>query len=323
MGAWGTSIFSDDLAMDVRGEYNALLGLGKEGEEADKLMVQYFLSGIREANAVDDEAVFWFALALAQWKKGRLGEIAKLMALHNLELGIDQARWKQTSDEKTYQKRLKVLEEFEKTILSPMPPKKKVRKPTVHHCPWRVGSLLAYRIVTNEKLKKENHPLFNKYALLRVIELKRYPVSKILPNELYEERMIVGLYNWAGDEIPDPEIIKNLQFIPVADYLQKGPGRPWDLTGFEAFSEEEQQKILEGMNRLIGRRMETCADLNWHISRKEKGDITYLGMDTSFQEKIPDFFDTSVTAYAMTHFIPFDYDIAHRLEPYYKGKDKK
>ena len=165
--------------------------------------------------------------------------------------------------------------------------------------------------------------LVNMYALLRVIELKRYPVSKILPNELYEERMIVGLYNWAGDEIPDPEIIKNLQFIPVADYLQKGPGRPWDLTGFEAFSEEEQQKILEGMNRLIGRRMETCADLNWHISRKEKGDITYLGMDTSFQKKIPDFFDTSITAYAMTYFTPFDYDIAHRLEPYYKGRDKK
>ena len=297
MGAWGTSIFSDDLAMDVRREYNALLGLGKEGEEADKLMVQYFLSGIRKANAVDDEAVFWFALALAQWKKGRLGEIAKLMALHNLELGIDQERWKQTSDEKTYQKRLKVLEEFEKTILSPMPPKKKVRKPTVHLCPWRVGSLLAYRIVTDERLKKENHPLFNKYALLRVIKLIRYPVSRILPTELYSESMLVGLYNWAGDEIPDPEIVKNLRFIPVDEYE----------------------------NRILGKRVETCADLDWlPYKRGEKaGEITYLGIDTSFQEAVPDFFNISSTSYAMMGYIPFDYAIARSLKPYYKGKDKK
>ena len=33
MAAWGTAIFSDDIAADVRNEYNALLSIGKNDEQ--------------------------------------------------------------------------------------------------------------------------------------------------------------------------------------------------------------------------------------------------------------------------------------------------
>ena len=41
MGAWGTEIFSDDLAQDIRGEYNVLLSIGKSDSDAEKMLIDY------------------------------------------------------------------------------------------------------------------------------------------------------------------------------------------------------------------------------------------------------------------------------------------
>ena len=62
MGAWGTAIFSDDLAEDIRSEYNALLSIGKDGHQAEKMLIDYYSDILNKDS--DDEPVFWFALAL-------------------------------------------------------------------------------------------------------------------------------------------------------------------------------------------------------------------------------------------------------------------
>lgn len=318
MGAWGTAIFSDDLAEDVRDEYNALLSIGKSNEEAENLLLSYYSDILDKGD--EDEPVFWFALALSEWNKGRLSDLVKIKVLEILDNGGDLRRWNTPGNEKNYKKRIKVIQDFRKTILSKQPAEKKMKKPTVHHCPWRVGDLLAYRIVTNKDVK--NGPLSNMwemYALLRVIQIDKHPVSNLVPTEVYNETMLVGLYGWVGDEIPEPNIVENLEYIPITDYVPPPPPGVINLSPLENLPEESKEKVLTALKNTFSteRRIETCAQLNWIPYKDRKGDITFLAHDSAYEETVPEYFKTNICEYALTHFLPFDYSLAKRLQSYF------
>lgn len=315
MGAWGPDIFSDDLASDIRREYTFMLSIGIEDEAIEKILEKYY-SEVFDCSDPDED-VFWFALAMCEWKYGRLSPRVKEKALFALEQGCDLERWNSIDNQKNYIKRIAVLEKFKKTILSPMPPARRPKKRSVRHCPWKVGSLLAYRIVSNKK-NLSNHPCFNKYALLRVIKINRHPLSKILPDERYDESMLVGLYNWIGDEIPNPDIVKELEFIPIEEFSLPKPVNDVDYSILDILPEERRNKLKADFMRLFEKRIETCASLDWVPTKNEVADITYLDCDESFQDKIPDFFDVSICSYALTHFLPFDITLSKRLEKYLK-----
>ncbi len=300
MCTWNPALFADELALDVRHEYSALLSVGKTSDEAEKLLCDYY-SAILDCG-FPDEGTFWFALAHCEWNKGRLSEFTKSKALSLME--SDLAEWDFPGNQKNYNRRKKVLADLKSKLLSPMPAPKKLRKPTVHHCPWPVGSLLSYRIVTSANV--QNHSCFGKYALLRVIKIQKYPVSILAPSEYYDETMLVGLYGWIGDELPDPGIANELEFIPIKHHRSPDYSLP------DGLSEETRAQAKEWLSE----RTERCAALDWLPKKDAPGDITCLGRDESFQEKIPDFFDTSVMAYSMSDFFSFDVTLANCLEPY-------
>ena len=312
MGTWGTALFSNDLSCDIRSEYNTLLALGKENEDAERILFDYYSSMLGVGD--DEEPMFWITLAYVEWKKGRLSELVKEKALYYIDSDIEINIWKRMANEKDVKERQKVLAKIRETIISPMPEKKKIRKPTVSKCPWEVGSLLAYRICTNKKI--EDRACFGKYALLRVIMIKKHPLSKLTANELYNERMIVGLYGWLGDEIPDNTITNSLDFIPVKDFVRKTPVGIDLLDLIKDVNEEDKEVISSCMNNVFVHRVETCADLDWKSHNKTENVITYLGIDKRFQERIPDFFKTSITDYSLTTFLPFDVTLSNRLETY-------
>ncbi len=85
MGAWGVAIFSDDLAADIRGDFRELIGDWLTPSEAtDRLKAEY-------ASSLDDPnemPVFWIALALAQWKLGRLDEFTKEWRYRSLTMAL-------------------------------------------------------------------------------------------------------------------------------------------------------------------------------------------------------------------------------------------
>ena len=69
MGTWGTALFSDDLAADIRDELRDLIGEGHSAEEAtERLLTEYADS----LNDPDEQTVFWLALAVTQWKLSTL-----------------------------------------------------------------------------------------------------------------------------------------------------------------------------------------------------------------------------------------------------------
>jgi hypothetical protein len=81
MGIWGTAIFSDDNAADLRDEYRDLVGAGVDGSQAtDRLIAKWNRKG--DPNL---EPVFWLALSMTQWNCGRLEERVKAEALRVIE----------------------------------------------------------------------------------------------------------------------------------------------------------------------------------------------------------------------------------------------
>lgn len=141
MGAWGTALFSDDTACDVRDDYIDFIGDGLTGPEATKALVRAWSVSL---NDPDESSVFWLALAATQWRCGRLESHVLQRALKILDDGSDLIRW--ASGSKDFEKRKVVLEKLHAQLSSPQPREKRIPKRFRDSNEWQVGDLVAYRL---------------------------------------------------------------------------------------------------------------------------------------------------------------------------------
>ena len=182
MGAWGTAVFSDDTACDVRDGYVDLLGDGLSGPEATKKLLREWSEALKDP---DEAPVFWLALAATQWKYGRLEPQVLQQALSAIDVGSDLPRWEVGS--KDYRKRRAVLEKLRAQLTSSQPPAERVPKRFRESNEWRVGELIAYRLLSG------------RFVVLRVIghhtdKGGTSPVCEIL--------------DWVGDSVPNASQLK-------------------------------------------------------------------------------------------------------------------
>jgi Domain of unknown function (DUF4259) len=126
MGAWGPAIFSDDTALDIRGDYRELLEDQVPDDEATR-------RGIEDYRHLDaDEAhVLWLALAAAQSKLGRQGEEIKARALEVIDTERGLELW-QEAGPKELRKRKNALAKLRTQLTGPQPARKAVRRPWRH-----------------------------------------------------------------------------------------------------------------------------------------------------------------------------------------------
>src|SRR4051794_41739070 len=68
LGAWGTAIFSDDSASDVRDEWREAILDGLSPEDATQRLLETFDDYLEQA---DTEKLFWMGLAAAPMETGR------------------------------------------------------------------------------------------------------------------------------------------------------------------------------------------------------------------------------------------------------------
>lgn len=191
-----STLLRTEDAREMKREYRILLSTGMAEEEVEAALINFFFVGASELQT----GVLWIILALVQWTFGRLSARTSAMA----------KRWIEDSRLALSAERVSALNEV---LNSPMPDRKKVSRVRTIKCPWREGALLAYKIAT--RADKAENRFWGKYVLLRVIEIKRWPVSSILPDLLYDESMYVALYNWVGDELPNADIISDLEFTHI------------------------------------------------------------------------------------------------------------
>ena len=81
MGTWGPKIYEDDLAQDIKEEYEELIEEGKNNEEAiQEICLRYK----EEIEDVDESSVFWMAFADILYEHKNLTKYVKEKALKEM-----------------------------------------------------------------------------------------------------------------------------------------------------------------------------------------------------------------------------------------------
>jgi hypothetical protein len=151
MGTWGTALYSNDLAADLRDDFRDLIGDGLSSTEAVNRLRTNYSSSLRDA---DEASVFWLALADTGWRIGRLDEQVRQNALSIIDSGQDLKRW-ENSGNRT--KREQVLAKLRARLLTPQPAPKHIAKPFRAASDWKLGEVVGFQLVSG------------RWVLLRVI----------------------------------------------------------------------------------------------------------------------------------------------------------
>jgi hypothetical protein len=220
MGAWGTGIFSDDTACDVRDTYVELVGDGLSGTEATKRLLDEYS---RTLDDPDEGPVFWLALAATQWKSGRLEEPVFQRALNIIDGGIDLARWNAHS--RDHKKRQVVLDKLRAQLTSPQPPERRIAKRFRDSNDWLVGDLISYRLVSGQSV------------VFRVIGHHK---------DRGGNSPICELLDWIGEKLPN-----NLAALNVRAGAQSRPNHPISqlmIGGMRANERPDDRLCRTGVN---------------------------------------------------------------------------
>lgn len=290
---WKTEIYRDEGCEIIKTEYRILLGTKMSDEEAERAIMEYCLA--RTVLGTPKEGRLWFALALTQWNYGRLTPTAKEKALH----------WLQFDGIVSEETRKKLKEALD----SPMRKRRSFSLPPwMKPCPWAEGSLLAYRIITNTEHK--TNPFGGKYVLLRIVRIEQPPYTFVAPEVGNRKNMFVALYNWCGDDIPDPSVVDTLEFTPIM--LGRQTHINTSLLSFDmsALSPRLQDMFEEAVEAVENMEPEYSYQLDW---KAEKGVFTYLGCDPNVKSYVPDYIRNR-DKWILSHSNAFDLALMQRLK---------
>ena len=200
MGAWGTSLYANDTTCDIRGDYVDKLRRGKSNEETTKELISQNEDIMGD---LEEEPLFWYALADTQWNYGRLLPEVKERALYFLEQGEELERWRE-SGEKKLNSWMKTLADLKEKLNSPMPEEKKVSKYRIYKCAWKLGDVFAYQFTSDYSREKG---LYGNYVVFRKVSEASWWPGHIIP--------VVQVYKWIWKEIPtlDEAIEKELLIL--------------------------------------------------------------------------------------------------------------
>ena len=194
MGAWGTAIFSDDTASDIRDEWRDAILDGLSPEDAMQRLLETFGDHLEEP---DTEKLFWMALAAAQMETGRLLPDVCDRALGIIAAGGDVDRWREDGDESLARQRARVLERLAAKLRGPQPKPKRLRRPGALSVPLEVGDVVR----VGAQREDENE------ALVVVVGHG----GGLAPGELYP---IVAPLAWESRRVPKRDRIARLPFLP-------------------------------------------------------------------------------------------------------------
>lgn len=255
MGAWSAEIFDDDGAEEIKEEYKTLLGYGISPQEVYAKIKDYFYE---DYNGQHNEDVYWLAIALFQWENGILLDEVKQRALECIEDEEYLERWKESGEE-IYQERKQVLADFKHKLVNIVKEERK-RFPKCPKCyrfktKWKVGDLLAYKILAPMLQWKENAEeyklhesqkfLKDQYVLLRVVDIDRIPVSSVCPELDYASSAVVMLYDWVGNALPTNDEINQLEFKTIVSDFWCQPKRIVSSICLEVEGTKKEQKWCE------------------------------------------------------------------------------
>lgn len=214
MGIWGPKLYEDDLAEDIKNEYEELLEKGKTNKEAIEDICQIYKEEIEDS---DERAVFWMVLADILYKHKNLTKFVKEKALKEIELGENLKRWKNEASKEDYIKRKKELENLRKKLYAykdhtskiisknkNIKKQEKIKTEDNKNIEWAIGDTYAYRI--------ENPKYEGQYFILRKVQDCMYN------NNTRYQSAIIYVQITSDKKIPkNEEEISELEYIIIGN----------------------------------------------------------------------------------------------------------
>jgi hypothetical protein len=194
MGAWGTGIFSDDTACDVRDAWREALLDGLDDEAATIRVLHEF----GHVFADEDEVVVgWTALAAAQMKTGRLLPMVRERTLEIIDAGGDVESWRLGPMPALARPREKALRALAEKLRGPQPAPKTLKRPKPRYSPLDVGDVVHVRGEDAQGL----------FVVVGLAQTWSPPGNEPVLAELL----------WDGGDIPDVEGLKRLPLLHEDD----------------------------------------------------------------------------------------------------------
>ena len=142
MGTWGTGIFADDFASDIRADWREAIEDGLTPAAATSVLIARYRA--RELGDDDDGPTFWIALAAAQTLTGRLQPEVKQRALEVITAGGDVARF-EVDDARLGRKRAAALADLAAALRGPQRAPTIIKRPKPRLSPAAIGDLVLVR----------------------------------------------------------------------------------------------------------------------------------------------------------------------------------
>lgn len=210
MGTWSVSITGNDTAQDLYIEYSASF-YKFDVEEALSRIDRYIRAEMFDESDKEEWCNYIYSLADFMWKKGILTESVKNTAIEMIDSGFGLELWAEAG-QKTLNSRKKKLEEFREKLLSPQPPKKKIKPNVQTERIFEDGDIVAVQLKTADKpytasekrpiSEEDFHALDGKYVLMQLISCYADWSSSIVP-EVKDYWARFRLFDGIFDTVPE------------------------------------------------------------------------------------------------------------------------
>lgn len=238
MGVWGTGIYSNDTAEEVRDACRDIFAY-YDIEEGNQKLFSHFREIVEQEWVDDDYASFWYALSDWQWKHGMLTDFVKEKTLLLLERYAGIEEWQETGNCRDVLKRKTVLDALQKQLETQQPPLKKP-KLSLAKPRHKVGEIIVFRAATgSSSIWKKNTftPPFmfksdviaqseyedvcgydaqGRYMALLCVGTEKELHSEYLP-DVYDIRSVYVWYDYLSEEEPSIDELKTCGFLPFID----------------------------------------------------------------------------------------------------------
>lgn len=261
MGVFSPTIYGNDLAEDLKGEYSIAFSY-YDVEKAVEVIEEY----VNKEFDLDDEyelCNYVYSLADYMWKKGILIESVKQRALYLIDNNVAIDEWVEAG-KKEFNARLKVLKELKERLLSPLPPKKKISIKYYTKPIFQTGDVIVIKLKTldkiynpkvNKNLKEITLEDFKSYHDKYVVLLKAHDcisyTSSIVP-EVKDIWPYFKIYNKVFDEFPTMKELEKIDFVETKDHIFKNKIDMFMTEGSISYFKKRDYQILGKDKRIEG-----------------------------------------------------------------------
>lgn len=173
MGMWGFELYQNDTSLDVKEEFEELFNAGKPVQDITDKLAEDYKSIMGD---IDEEPLFWLALADTQWNLGVLLPTVKEKALYWIDKKRGMLDCQTDITAKATGQRN--LNDLQAKLLSAQPPQKKPVKKRIYKCQWKVGDVFAFQLESD--LAKERG-LYGRYFLIQKVDEGTWYPGHIVP----------------------------------------------------------------------------------------------------------------------------------------------